>query len=73
MPKNELDLLMDEDPELLSDRQIDEIVAYLRKTRMATEFGVKPKKAVKDGMVKLDDLVASITQAEPAQKEKRRG
>ena len=41
---NELDLLMDRDPLLLSAQDIDQIIAYQRKARAAFESGVKPKR-----------------------------
>lgn len=41
---NEIDDLMDLDPLLLSDQNIDTIIAYQRKQRAMVESGVKPKR-----------------------------
>lgn len=41
---NELDILMDRDPMLLSAQDIDSIIAYQRRARANFEAGVKPKK-----------------------------
>ena len=41
---NEIDRLMSLDPLKLSAQNIDEIILYQRKQRLAYESGVKPKK-----------------------------
>ena len=42
---NEIDRIMSLDPLKLSAQNIDEIILYQRKQRLAYESGVKPKKA----------------------------
>jgi hypothetical protein len=43
---NEIDLLMDIDPDNMSDRNIDNIIAYMREhQRQHLQQGIKPKKA----------------------------
>jgi len=42
---NEIDLLMSLDPLELSAQNIDEIILYMRKQRLAYDSGVKPKRA----------------------------
>lgn len=41
---NELDILMDKDPMMLSAQDIESIIAYQRRARANFEAGVKPKK-----------------------------
>ncbi len=63
----DLDELMSKDPLALSDQDIDEIIAYQRKTRAQREGGVKPKKGASNVPKAKLDLAALglIKKAEP--------
>lgn len=58
---SELDLLMSLDPLLMSDQDIDKIIAYEREQRIAFELGVKVPK--KDQAVTFDisKVVSALT------------
>ncbi len=60
----ELDLLMDADPLSLSDRQIDQIVHYMRLGRARSEAGIKPKRTEGEG-VKIDLVALGLKKATP--------
>ena len=54
---NEIDLLMDLDPDNMSDKNIDNIIAYMREhQRQHLQQGIKPKKA--EGPKRSIDLAA---------------
>lgn len=54
---NEIDYVMDLDPEDLADKDIDAIIAYERKMMANYEAGVKPKK---DGAMSGSELLAKV-------------
>lgn len=59
---NEVDLLMDEDPENLSSQHIDQITAVYRKWRADYQAGVKPKKNTgQKQTLDVDSFVQNIT------------
>lgn len=65
---NEIDLLMSLDPLELSAQNIDEIILYQRKQRLAYQSGAKPRKASSEPI----DLEALglIAKAEPLKRRK---
>jgi hypothetical protein len=66
---NEIDLLMDLDPEQLSAQDLDSIIAYHRKRRADIEAGIKPSKEKK---ASLDGVMEALQASQPAVKVDRR-
>lgn len=60
---NELDELMDKDPLDLSAQDIDKIIKIQRQARQNWEAGVKPKKGVAAGEIKIDLVELGLTPA----------
>lgn len=66
---NEIDLLMDIDPEKLSAQNLDDIIAYHRKRRADIEAGIKPSKQQK---ASLDGVMEALQATQPQVKVDRR-
>lgn len=69
--QNEIDRLMSLDPLDLSAQDIDEIIAYQRKSRQNWEAGIKPKKE-SSGKVSLDKVMETLIPKAPVVELKRR-
>jgi hypothetical protein len=66
---NEIDYVMDLDPESLADKDIDAIIAYERKMMAYYEAGGKPKK---EGAMSGGELLAKLALVKPPEPIKRR-
>lgn len=66
---NEIDLLMDLDPENLSAQNLDDVIAWHRKRRADIEAGIKPAKQAK---ASLDGVMEALQASQPAVKVERR-
>lgn len=65
-PINTIDELMDKDPLLLTEQDLDKIVAYERQQRARFDSGVKPKKAAATpGSVNLAEKLGLAPKASP--------
>jgi hypothetical protein len=65
---NEIDALMSLDPLELSAQDLDAIIAYQRKQRLAFESGVKPKKS----SVSAPSLAEILPEIKPAPLKRRK-